>query len=393
MSDAPFAFERLAACPDSDARRGRFHTPHGAVETPAFMPVGTRATVKGVLPADLRRVGTRMVLANTYHLHLRPGEETVAALGGLHRMMAWDGPILTDSGGFQVFSMSDLCRVDEGGVDFRSTIDGSRVRMTPEGAVDIQRALGADVAMAFDHCPARPGERGEVLDATDRSHRWLERCVARHRELGGLASGQALFGIVQGGAFEDLRRASVEAVCAHDLAGYAVGGISLGEEREAMLTAMSATGPYLPAEKPRYLMGVGTPRDFFDAVSVGFDLFDCVTPTRNARNHTVFTSFGRLNLRNRGFADDPAPLDPACDCVACTSFNRGTLRHLCTTDELLAATLLSLHNLRVFHSLLERVREAIGAGGLARLRAECVEPMSRRLTPEEARACDGSLSA
>ncbi|MDP6539227.1 MAG: tRNA guanosine(34) transglycosylase Tgt [Planctomycetota bacterium] len=388
MSDPPFAFERLAACPESAARRGRFHTPHGAVETPAFMPVGTRATVKGVLPADLRRVGTRMVLANTYHLHLRPGEEVVAELGGLHAMMAWDGPILTDSGGFQVFSMSDLCRVDEGGVDFRSTVDGSRVRMTPEGAVDIQRALGADVAMAFDHCPARPGERGEVLDATDRTHRWLERCVARHRELGGLESGQALFGIVQGGAFEDLRRASLEAVCAHDLAGYAVGGISLGEDREAMRTAMAATGPHLPEGRPRYLMGVGTPRDFFDAVELGFDLFDCVTPTRNARNHTVFTSFGRLNLRNRGFARDPAPLDPRCDCVACTDYSRGTLRHLCTTDELLAATLLSLHNLRVFHTLLARIREAISAGRLARLREECAGAMSRRLTPEEARASD-----
>ena len=388
MSGAPFHFEQLAACQQSDARRGRFHTPHGAVETPAFMPVGTRATVKGVLPADLLRVGTQMVLANTYHLHLRPGEETVAALGGLHRMMAWDGPILTDSGGFQVFSMSDLCRVDEGGVDFRSSVDGARVRMTPEGAVDIQRALGADVAMAFDHCPARPGERDEVVDATDRTHRWLERSVARHRELGGLDSGQALFGIVQGGAFDDLRQASLEAVCAHDLAGYAVGGISLGEEREAMWTAMSATGPRLPADRPRYQMGVGTPRDFFDAVALGFDLFDCVTPTRNARNHTVFTSFGRLNLRNRGFALDPAPLDPACDCVACTSFNRGTLRHLCTTDEMLAATLLSLHNLRVFHSLFERIREAIATGRFAALREECVGPMSRRVTAEQARAGD-----
>jgi queuine tRNA-ribosyltransferase len=273
-------------------------------------------------------------------------------------------------------------------VTFQSTVDGRSVRFTPERVVEIQATLGADVQMAFDHCPSDPLDRALVQAATDRTPRGLERCVKRHEELGGLERGQALFGIVQGGAFEDLRQASLEAVCAHDLAGYAVGGISLGEEREAMWTAMSATGPRLPADRPRYLMGVGTPRDFFDAVALGFDLFDCVTPTRNARNHTVFTSFGRLNLRNRGFALDPAPLDPACDCVACTSFNRGTLRHLCTTDEMLAATLLSLHNLRVFHSLFERIREAITAGRFAALREECVGPMSRRVTAEQARAGD-----
>jgi queuine tRNA-ribosyltransferase len=348
------------------------------------MPVGTRATVKGVLPRDLREVGTQMVLANTYHLHQRPGEDVVAKLGGLHGMMAWDGPILTDSGGFQVFSLSDTRRIDEGGVSFRSVIDGSRVRMTPEGVVDIQRALGSDVAMAFDHCPSVPTDRAEVADATDRTHRWLERAVARHRERGGEDSGQALFGIVQGGAFEDLRRASIEAVCSHDLAGYAVGGISLGEDREAMLAAIRSTGPHLPDDRPRYLMGVGTPRDFFDAIESGFDLFDCVTPTRNARNHTAFTSQGRVNLRNLGFREDPRPLDPACDCLACTRFSRGTIRHLCTTNEMLGATLLTIHNLRVFHTLLARIRAAIPAGTLGALRAEVLEPMSRRIQASEA---------
>ena len=378
-----FGFEVLARCAHTEARSGRFATPHGDVRTPAFMPVGTRATVKGCLPRDLRAAGAQMLLANAYHLHLRPGEEVVAALGGLHRVMSWDGPILTDSGGFQVFSLSDLRQVDDGGATFRSPVDGASTRLSPEGVVDIQRALGADVAMAFDHCPSDPTDRAEVAAATERTNRWLERCLRRHRELGGERSGQALFGIVQGGAFEDLRASALEAVCAHDLAGYAVGGVSLGEERAAMETAMRATGPRLPADRPRYLMGVGTPRDLFDAIECGFDLFDCVTPTRNARNHTVFTSLGRLNLRNRGFLEDPRPLDPECDCPACTGFSRGALRHLCMSSEMLGATLLTLHNLRVFHSLLARVRAAIEAGRLRELRALVVERMSRRSRPEE----------
>jgi queuine tRNA-ribosyltransferase len=336
-----------------------------------------------VLPRDLAEVGSRMLLANTYHLHLRPGEEVVARLGGLHAMMAWEGPILTDSGGFQVFSLSDTRKIDEGGVSFRSVIDGSPVRLTPEGVVDIQRALGSDVAMAFDHCPAVPTDRAEVADATERTHRWLARAVARHRERGGDASGQALFGIVQGGAFEDLRRASIEAVTSHELAGYAVGGISLGEDRGAMLSAIRASGPHLPEDRPRYFMGVGTPRDFFDAIESGFDLFDCVTPTRNARNHTAFTSQGRVNLRNLAHQDDTAPLDPACDCLCCTRFSRGTLRHLCTVGEMLGATLLSIHNLRVFHTLLARIRAAIGTATLPALRTEVLERMAVRAAADD----------
>jgi queuine tRNA-ribosyltransferase len=347
------------------------------------MPVGTRATVKGVLPRDLAEVGSQMLLANTYHLHLRPGEEVVRELGGLHAMMGWDGPILTDSGGYQVFSMGDICRVDEQGVSFKSIVDGSAVRFTPERVIDIQRALAPDIAMAFDQCPPDPGDRAGVARACERTHRWLERCARRHRELGGEASGQALFGIVQGGVFEDLRRASVDAVCSHDLAGYAIGGVSVGEDPELIRRTVELTAPLLPPERPRYLMGVGTPRDFFDAIAAGIDLFDCVTPTRNARNHTAFTSRGRLNLRNSGHLRDPRPLDPECDCMTCVRFGVGTLRHLCTSGEMLAGTLLSIHNLRFFHRTLERVREAIAAGTFEHLREDVVERASRRIGPDE----------
>jgi queuine tRNA-ribosyltransferase len=388
MDTGAFAFELLARCPATHARCGRFDTPHGAVDTPAFMPVGTRATVKGVLPRELREVGTRMLLANTYHLHLRPGEEVIAGLGGLHRVMAWDGPILTDSGGFQVFSMSALRELDDDGASFRSIVDGALVRLTPEGAIDIQARLGADVAMAFDHCPGDPTSRAEVEAATERTHRWLERCVARHRALGGTDRGQALFGIVQGGAFPDLRRASLEAVAAHELVGIAVGGVSVGEDRGAVRTALECTGPALPADRPRYLMGVGTPRDLLEAVSLGFDLFDCVTPTRHARTHTAYTSRGRVNLRNQGFRDDPAPLDPECDCASCAQYSRGALRHLCTSGEMLGPMLLAVHNLRVFHSLMERIRAAIRAGSLPALVVSLAERMSRRLGPEALRAED-----
>jgi queuine tRNA-ribosyltransferase len=385
MSNASeFDFKILARCSHTDARTGIFDTPHGPVATPAFMPVGTRATVKGVLPRDLVETGSQMILANTYHLHLRPGEETVAALGGLHTMMGWDRPILTDSGGYQVFSMDDLARVDEEGVSFKSIIDGSTVRLEPAGVIDIQSRLGADVAMAFDQCPVNPTDRRGVEEATIRTHRWLECCVRRHRELGGEDRGQALFGIVQGGAFEDLRRASVESVCSHDLAGYAIGGVSVGEEPDLIRDVVGGTAPLLPEERPRYLMGVGTPRDFFDAVESGIDLFDCVTPTRNARNATVFTSRGRLNLRNRGFRESTAPLDPDCDCLTCSRFNLGTLRHLCTVGEMLGSILLTLHNLRFFHTIMERIREAIGLGELPRLRETIVPAASRRIGPEEA---------
>lgn len=366
----PFAFELLARETRTRARLGRFHTPHGTVATPAFMPVGTRGTVKGITPRDLRELGSTMVLANTYHLHLRPGEDVVAALGGLHRFMGWDGPILTDSGGYQVFSLDDVAKIDDDGVTLRSIVDGSVVRFDPERVIDIERKLGADVAMAFDHCAKDPNDRALVASAVTRTNRWLERCVARHRHHGGEETGQALFGIVQGGVFDDLRRASVDATCAHDLAGYAIGGVSVGESRDAMRAAVDASAHLLPEDRPRYLMGVGTPEDFFDGVERGIDLFDCVTPTRHGRNHRAFTSRGELNLRNAKYKTDLAPLDPECDCMCCTTFSRGVLRHLCATNEMLAGILLTQHNLRYFHRLMERMREAIARDQLTELRAQ-----------------------
>lgn len=365
-----FAFQVLREDPSSAARLGSFTTPHGTLPTPAFMPVGTHGSVKGVAPARLRALGTRMLLANTYHLHLRPGEDVVAELGGLHGFMGWDGPILTDSGGYQVFSMADTLELDEDGVTFRSIVDGDRVRFEPERVVEIQAALGADVAMAFDHCPPDPNDRPAVEDAVGRTARWLARCVRRHAELGGEARGQALFGIVQGGVFEDLRERSALDALAHDLVGYAVGGVSVGESREDMRRAVRASVPHLPADRPRYLMGVGRPRDFFDAIEAGIDLFDCVTPTRHGRTHQAFTRAGTLNLRNLRFARDPGPLDPTCDCATCTGFSRGYLRHLCKSGEMLGAALLSEHNLHYFHRLFERIREAIPGGGLEALKQD-----------------------
>ena len=366
-----FSFEVRARARDCRARTGTFRTPHGDVQTPAFMPVGTKGTVKGCTVRDLRELGTTMLLGNTYHLHLRPGEELVSELGGLHGFMRWDGPILTDSGGYQVFSLEDTRKLDEDGVTFRSVVDGASVRFTPERVVEIEAALGADVAMAFDHCPPKPSDRACVEDATARTHRWLERCVRRHRELGGESRGQALFGIVQGGAFPDLRARSVEAVTSHDLVGYAIGGVSVGETREEMLVAVESAAPLLPEDQPRYLMGVGTPRDFFDAIERGIDLFDCVTPTRHGRTAQAFTSEGALNLRNARFARDERPLDPRCDCPTCTTgYSRGYLRHLVKSEEMLGAILLTHHNIRWFHRLMAEIRAGIEQGELARVRAQ-----------------------
>jgi queuine tRNA-ribosyltransferase len=364
-----FGFRVLAKSARSRARRGVFTTPHGAVDTPAFMPVGTRGTVKGVRPDELRELGAQIVLANTYHLHLRPGEDTVAALGGLHRFMNWSGPILTDSGGYQVFSLSPTCRIDDDGVTFRSIVDGALVRLTPERAVEIQAALGSDVAMAFDECPPDPNGRAAVERACERTRVWLERCVRRHRELGGEARGQALFAIVQGGVFADLRARSADSAVAHGLFGYAIGGVSVGETREDLKQAVATTAPLLPEHQPRYLMGVGTPLDFFDAIEEGVDLFDCVTPTRHGRTHQAFTSGGPVNLRNAIWARDERALDPECDCPCCSGFSRGYLRHLCKSNEMLGAQLLTLHNLRFFFRLLERIRGAIEQDRLPELRA------------------------
>lgn len=378
-----FGFRVEATAPgDPSAHRSRvgvFTTPHGDVPTPAFMPVGTRGSVKGVLPRDVAAVGSTMILANTLHLHLRPGEDTVARLGGLHRFMGWDGPILTDSGGYQVFSMADISTLDDDGVTFRSIVDGDRIRLTPERAIEIQRALGPDVFMAFDHCPSDPRSREDVARATERTHAWLERCAARFERDGGVAAtGQALFGIVQGGAFEDLRQASAQAVAEHDFVGNAIGGVSVGEDRESMLLAVEASAPRLPADRPRYLMGVGTPRDFFDAVAAGVDLFDCVSPTRHGRTHQVWTSRGRINLRNARWKDCDEPLDEVFRAPHVSDVPIGVLRHLCLSNEMLGASYLSLHNLFVFHELMRWIREAIPEGRLAALRDEWVPRLEAR---------------
>lgn len=361
------------------ARVGVFTTPHGDVQTPAFMPVGTRGSVKGVLPRDIAEVGSTMILANTLHLHLRPGEETVATLGGLHKFMGWNGPILTDSGGYQVFSMADISTLDDNGVTFKSIVDGDMIRLTPERAIEIQRKLGPDVFMAFDHCPADPRDRAIVQTATDRTHRWLDRCAARFAKDGGVeGTGQALFGIVQGGAFEDLRARSVDAVASHDFVGNAIGGVSVGEDRESMRIAVEAAAPLLPADKPRYLMGVGTPGDFFDAISAGVDLFDCVTPTRHGRTHQVWTSQGKINLRNARWKDCDEPLDPVFRAPHVRDMSIGVLRHLCLSGEMLGATLLSLHNLYLFHELMRMIREAIPLGQLDALRDEWVPRLAAK---------------
>ncbi|MAE46013.1 MAG: tRNA guanosine(34) transglycosylase Tgt [Planctomycetes bacterium] len=381
---APFSFQVQANCPTSGARCATFETPHGAIQTPAFMPVGTRGTVKGVLPRDLRESGSTMVLANTLHLFLRPGPEAVREIGGLHTFMGWDGPILTDSGGYQVFSMADLAQINRDGVTFRSIVDGKSVRFTPEVVMDVQRDLGADVIMAFDHCPTDPTDRAQVQAATDRTHHWLDRCVRQWQANGGLEGGQALFGIVQGGTFEDLRAKSVEAVCSHDLAGVAVGGVSVGEDREHIRNAFALALPLLPPDRPRYLMGIGTPRDFFDAIRQGADLFDCVTPTRHGRNHQVYTSRGRINVRNEGWSRSTEALDPECPCPACTEFPLGSLRHFCKANEMLAGSLLSLHNLYFFHRLLQRMRTAIAEGSLDALEAEVLPRVEKRQRPLDA---------
>ncbi len=383
-----FGFEVLARSSEGPARVGRFKTPHGDVLTPAFMPVGTRGTVKGVLPRDLADVGSTMILANTLHLHLRPGERTVRDLGGLHRFMAWDGPILTDSGGYQVFSMADLRTLDEDGVAFKSIVDGSRVHLSPERATEVQLDLGADVFMAFDHCPPDPTDRAGVIDATERTHRWLARCRARYEAAGGLATGQALFGIVQGGAFPDLRAASVDAVAAHGFVGNAIGGVSVGEDREQMRIAVEAAAPRLPEDRPRYLMGVGTPSDFIDAISRGVDLFDCVTPTRHGRNHQVWTTRGKINVRNGGWKDYDGPLDPGLAVPHVAAFPVASLRHYAASDEMLAGMLLTLQNIAFFHHLMDLVREAIRTGTLGRFASEVLPRFERRLTPELARELD-----
>jgi queuine tRNA-ribosyltransferase len=347
-------FERLHVDAGTPARRGRLHTPHGTVETPVFMPVGTQATVKAVGQDDLRTLGAEILLGNTYHLMLRPGEELVGSLGGLHRFMAWERALLTDSGGFQVYSLAQNRKITEEGASFQSHLDGSRWMLTPERSIQIQEVLGADVIMAFDECAPSRSERRYMEESLARTTRWLHRCAAawtRRRS--------ALFGIVQGGLDLELRRRHVEEICAVELPGYALGGYSVGERPEEMHASVAEVAPLLPADRPRYLMGVGTPVDLVTAVAAGVDMFDCVLPTRCARNGLLFTHQGRLNLRNATHARDERAPDPDCGCYTCRTHSRAYLRHLFAADELLALRLATLHNLHHYLELMRGARAAI----------------------------------
>lgn len=353
-------FEFTIEAESGSARAGVFRTPHGDLHTPLFAPVGTQATVKAIEPRDLKEAGASLVLANTYHLYLRPGDELIRDLGGLHQFMRWDGPMLTDSGGFQVFSLGELRKVDDQGVTFRSHIDGSTHRFTPEKAIGIEHNLGADIIMAFDECPI-PNDRAKVEAALKRTHAWAQRCVDYHHQAGD-PNKQALFGIVQGGIFPDLRSASAEALMAMDFPGYAIGGLAVGETKAEMYATLDHTVPLLPRDKPRYLMGVGMADDLAQAVARGIDIFDCVLPTREARHGAAITRKGRLNMRKAQYTKDTAPIEAGCTCYCCQNFTRAYVRHLVRSEEILAHMLLSLHNVHFLIQLVKGMRAAILAG-------------------------------
>jgi queuine tRNA-ribosyltransferase len=375
MSD--FAYTLLAVDPNSRARAGTFGTPHGDIPLPAFAPVGTQATVKTVSPDELESLGATLILSNTYHLYLRPGADTVARLGGLHSFMAWPHPILTDSGGFQVFSLRSMRRVNQDGVTFRSHLDGSEHRFTPESAISVQEKLGADIIMCFDEC-ASPLDREYSRQAMERTHRWAERCrEAQSRD------DQALFGIVQGGIFPDLRQESACFLTTLDLPGYAIGGLSVGETKEQMHNILDVVAPLLPEDKPRYLMGVGSPEDLFEGVGRGVDLFDCVLPTRVARNGGLLTSKGRINVRNARYADDPMPVEEGCDCYACRHFSRAYIRHLLKANEILGLRLATLHNLRFMLRLMANIRQSVLDGTFAAYKKAFLADY--RIVPEQVR--------
>jgi queuine tRNA-ribosyltransferase len=369
MSTLPVRLEITAR--DGAARTGVLHTRRGPVATPAFMPVGTGGSVKGLVPDEVRELGADIVLANTYHLHVRPGEDTVRALGGIHAFSGWEGPVLTDSGGYQVFSLADRCRVSDTGVVFRDHVEGTVRELTPERSIAIQEALGADVMMVLDDCTGAPEQHAAAAAAVDRTARWLPRNLAARTD-----PTAALFGIVQGGIFDDLRERSLAATTAADCDGYALGGVSVGEGREHVRRIVADWGPRLPAERPRYLMGMGLPEDLVAGVAAGFDMFDCVVPTRHGRNAQLFTSEGRLNMRNARFRTDPGPPDPCCDCPVCRRFSRGYLRHLYVSGEMLAPRLGTIHNLFFYLSLMRRMRDAIASGTFARLAAAAIPGLS-----------------
>jgi len=351
-----FEYEVIKECKQSGARIGRFHTPHGVIETPVFMPVGTQATVKAMSPAELDEIKTSIILANTYHLFLRPGDELVKKAGGLHKFMAWDKPILTDSGGFQVFSLAKLNKITDDYVQFSSHLSGERLTFTPEKSIDIQHNLGADIIMAFDECAPSDSEYAYTKKAMDRTHNWLTRCKRYHK---GHEESQALFGIVQGGMFKDLRIESAKYIADQDLPGNAIGGLSVGEPKSVMYDMLEEVIPNLPKNKPRYLMGVGSPDCLIEGVLRGVDMFDCVLQTRIARNGTAMTRYGNKTIRNKTFSEDFRPIEEECDCYACKNFSRAYIRHLIKANEILGARLLSIHNLRHSIRLMEQIRQAI----------------------------------
>ena len=364
----PFSYEVTHICRQSGARLGVLHTPHGDIPTPIYMPVGTAACVKAMTPREMEEIGTKILLSNTYHLHLRPGEELVREAGGLHRFMGWDKPILTDSGGFQVFSLAGIRKIEEQGVTFRSHLDGSRQFIGPEESMDIQQALGSDIAMAFDVCSPFPCDWETAKVNMERTHRWAERCKAHHTR-----EDQALFGIVQGAFYKDLRVESAKALRDMDFIGYGIGGLSVGEPKPVMYEMLDELMPYMPEEKPRYLMGVGTPDCFIEGILRGVDMFDCVLATRIARNGTVLTSRGRVVVKNGRFAHDFGPLDEACDCYACRNFSRAYIRHRFNAKESTGGRLASIHNLRFLIHMMEEIREAIAEDRFLDYRREFYE--------------------
>ena len=368
-----FEFDQLHQDAASAARVGKLHTPHGMIDTPAFMPVGTCATVKGLTCEQFKATGSQIVLANTYHLLVRPGPQVVRELGGVHAMMGWQGPILTDSGGYQVFSLAELRRLSDDGVTFRSHVDGSAVELTPERAIEVQEALGADIIMQLDECPPHPAERAAIAEAVDRSAKWARRCLEAKTR-----ADQALFAIQQGGVDLELRAQSASRIVELDLPGYAIGGLSVGEGHEPMLDVLRTIDGQFPRTKPRYLMGVGEPRDILAAVACGVDMFDCVLPTRNGRNAFAYTGSGPLRLRNAAHARDPRPLDDSCQCLACRHYSRGTIRHLFMAQEMLGPILLTLHNLTFFARFMAAIRAAIAEGTFGEQRRTWMERLYAR---------------
>lgn len=369
---------------DGRARRGTFDTPHGTVQTPVFMNVGTQAAIKGALSAeDLEQIGCQVELSNTYHLHVRPGDQLIREMGGLHRFMTWNGPILTDSGGFQIFSLAELRHIKEEGVSFHSHVDGRKIFMGPEESMRIQSNLGSDIAMAFDECVKIPSPYDYVKDSCSRTYRWLERCkkalAAFNAEDDAVNPGQMLFGINQGAVFPDLRREHMQRIAELDLPGYAIGGLAVGESHQEMYDTIELVEEYMPKDKPRYLMGVGTPGNIIEGVARGVDFFDCVMPARNGRHGHLFTWNGIINIKNEKYARDDSPIDPQCSCPVCRRYSRAYLRHLIKADEMLAMRLAVLHNLSFYNELMRRIRVSLEVGTFQSFRRECAQRLDTRI--------------